>query len=90
MTFNTFQVLLKHFSVVNKDQLPVKGDPNYHPMKNIAPGVNVLRENSVALWKSGNTSCIDEGRVQSKSKMNPFKIRNPEKPIKMGWTIYIR
>ena len=32
--------------------------------------------------------CIDEGRVKSKSKRNPYKIRNPEKPIKMGWTIY--
>ena len=32
--------------------------------------------------------CINEGRVKSKSKRNPYKIRNPEKPIKMGWTIY--
>ena len=32
--------------------------------------------------------CISEGRVKSKSKRNPYKIRNPEKPIKMGWTIY--
>ena len=31
--------------------------------------------------------CIDEGRVTSKSKRNQFKIRNPDKPIRMGWTI---
>ena len=31
--------------------------------------------------------CIDEGRVTSKSKNNHFKIRNPDKPVRMGWTI---
>ena len=31
--------------------------------------------------------CIDEGRVTSKSKRNQFKIRKPDKPIRMGWTI---
>lgn len=34
-------------------------------------------------WKM----CIDEGRVRSKSNRNPYKIRNPDKPIRMGWTI---
>ena len=31
--------------------------------------------------------CIDEGRVASKSKRNQFKIRNPDKPIRIGWAI---
>ena len=31
--------------------------------------------------------CIDEGRIRSKSKRNKFKIRNPDKPIRMGWTV---
>ena len=88
MTYKTFQVMNKHFAVVNKDQLPLKGTPDYHPLQNISAGVQVLKENFAALWESGSMLCIDEGRVKSKSKRNPYKIRNPEKPIKMGWTIY--
>ena len=88
MTYKTFQVMNKHFAVVNKYQLPLKGTPDYHPLQNISAGVQVLKENFAALWESGSMLCIDEGRVKSKSKRNPYKIRNPEKPIKMGWTIY--
>ena len=25
--------------------------------------------------------------VRSKSKRNKFKIRNPDKPVRMGWTV---
>ena len=88
MTYKTFQVMNKHFAVANKDQLPLKGTPDYHPLQNISAGVQVLKENFAALWESGSMLCIDEGRVKSKSKRNPYKIRNPEKPIKMEWTIY--
>ena len=31
--------------------------------------------------------CTDEDHVTSKSKRNQFKIRNPDKPVRMGWTI---
>ena len=48
----------------------------------------MLKNNSIALWKSGSTLCIDEGRVRSKSNKNPFGTLNPEKPIKMGWTVF--
>ena len=82
MPFKTFQVMAKHFSVVKKDQLPSRQDPDYHPLRNISGGVDVLKNNSVALWKSGRTLCIDEGRVRSKSNRNPFRIFNPEKPLK--------
>ena len=88
MPFKIFQVITKHFSVVNHDNLPTKEQPNYHPLQNILAGVNVIKTNSAGLWKSGSNLCIDEGRVTSKSKRNAFKIRNPDKPIKMGWTIY--
>ena len=46
-----------------------------------------LREKSLSLWSIGSKLCIDEGRVRSKSKRNPYKIRNPDKPIRMDWTI---
>ena len=29
----------KHFAVVNKDQLLLKGTPDYHPLQNINAGV---------------------------------------------------
>ena len=38
------------------------------------------------MWQIGSKLCIDEGRVRSKSRRNPFKVRNPDKPIRMGWT----
>ena len=31
--------------------------------------------------------CVDEGRVRGKSRRNNYKVRNPDKPILMGWTI---
>ena len=79
--------MAKHFSMVKKDQLPSRQDPDYPPLQNISAGVDVLKTNSVALWKSGSTHCIDEGRVRSKGNRNLFRIFNPEKPIKMGWTV---
>ena len=88
MPFKTFQALTKHFCVVNQSQLPGKRDPNYHPLQNILSGVEVMKDNSLSMWKSGSQICIDEGRVRSKSKRNAFKTRNPDKPIRMGWTIY--
>ena len=84
MTYKTFQVMNKHFAVVNKDQLPLKGTPEYHLLQNISAGVQVLKENFAALWESGSMLCIDEGRVKSKSKRNPYKIRNPEKANQNG------
>ena len=32
-------------------------------------------------------TCIDEERVASKSKGNQFNIRNPDKHVRIGWTI---
>ena len=79
MTYKIFQVMNKHFAVVNKDQLPLKGTPDYHPLQNISAGAQVLKENF-----AGSMLCIDEGRVKSKSKRNPYKIRNPENQSKWG------
>ena len=31
--------------------------------------------------------CIDEGRMRGKSKRNPFKIINSDRPIRLGWKI---
>ena len=39
----------KHFAVVNKDQLPLKGTPDYHPLQNISAGIQVLKENFATL-----------------------------------------
>ena len=88
MPFKTFQAMAKHFCVVCQADLPAKGTAGYHPLQNILSGVELLRQKSIALWTSGSKLCIDEGRVCSKSKRNAYKIRNPDKPIKMGWTIY--
>eukprot|EP00795_Rhopilema_esculentum_P004046 gene4046-20219_t len=87
MPLDVFCLLLKHFRVVRKSGLPSKNSPNYHPLQNINDGVEYLRAKSLSLWKMGFKLCIDEGRVRSKSNRNPFKIRNPDKPIRMGWTI---
>ena len=73
MPFKTFQVMVKHFSVVKKDQLPSRQDPDYHPLQNISGGVDVLKNNSVALWKSGSTLCIDEGRCEARATGIPLE-----------------
>ena len=31
--------------------------------------------------------CLDEGRVASKSDQNVYETRNPDKSIRMGWTV---
>ena len=31
--------------------------------------------------------CLDEGRITNKSRRNIYKTRNPDKPIRMGWTV---
>lgn len=87
MPLEVFQLMLKHFRVVLPSSLPPKENASYHPLQNINNGVNYLREKAVSLWKTGKTLCIDEGRIVSKSRRNPYKIRNPDKPIRMGWTV---
>ena len=38
-------------------------------------------------WVPGKVLALDEDRVKSKSRRNAFKTRNPDKPIKEGWTV---
>ena len=87
MPLRVFNLVLKHFRVVKPLTLPPKDSPAYHPLQNINNGVEYLRQRSLNLWSMGWKICIDEGRVRSKSKRNPYKIRNTDKPIRMGWTV---
>ena len=87
MTFIKFKSLLKHFRVTDASNLPERSSPSYHPLQNIQEGVDMIKRKSQTLWSPGFKMCIDEGRIRSKSKRNKFKIRNPDKPIRMGWTV---
>ena len=79
--------MLKHFRVVKPPALPPKQSVDHHPLHNINNGVIYLRDRSLSIWQIGSKVCIDEGRVKSKSKSNLFKVRNPDKPIRVGWTV---
>ena len=79
--------MLKHFRVVKSSALPPKQSVDYHPLQNINNEVIYLRNRALSMWQIGSKLCIDEGRVRSKSRRNPFKVRNPDKPIRMGWTV---
>ena len=35
----------------------------------------------------GSIKALDEDRMQSKSRQNKCKIRNPYEPVRIGWTI---
>ena len=87
MSFKQCRLLKKHFRVTKLSELPDKSSLEYHPLQNILKGTEHLRQKSNALWTSGEKMCIDEGRVTSQRKRNQLKIRNPDKPVKMGWTI---
>ena len=71
MTLEAFKLMLKHFRVVLED------DNRYHSLQNINQGVECLRKKSLSHWKLGWKMCIDEGRVRSKSKRNPYKFETP-------------
>ena len=86
MSHDVFRLLLKHFRIVRGSVLPVRDSPAYHPLQNINSGVEYLRQKCLSKWSVGWKICIDDGRVVSKRKRNPYKIRNPDKPIRMGWT----
>ena len=79
--------MLKHFRVVKPSALPPKQSVDYHPRQNISNGVIYLRNRGLSMWQIGSKLCIDEGPVRSKSRCNPFKVRNPDKPIRMGRTV---
>eukprot|EP00794_Sanderia_malayensis_P004514 gene4514-biopygen3674 len=87
MSRDVFRLLLKHFRVIKSTVLPARAHPTYHPLQNINAGVEYLRQKSLSKWSVGWKLCVDEGRVVSKSKRNPYKIRNPDKPVRMGWTV---
>ena len=63
-------------STFDPEQLPDRQDADW--------GMEYLRNKTQQLWKLGSCIAIDEDRVCSKSRRNKFKIRNPDKPIRMG------
>ena len=87
MTYRQFKLMLKHFKVTKPSDMPAKYNENYHPLQNILSGVNFLKNKSISLWIPGRHMCLDEGRITSKSRRNIYKTRNPDKPIRMGWTV---
>ena len=87
MSLGPFRLMLKHFRVVKSSALPPKQSVDSHPLQNINNGVIYLRNRALSMWQIGSKLCIDEGLVRSKSRRNPFKVRNPDKPIRMDWTV---
>ena len=87
MKLDVFRLMLKHFRVVKPSELPARGSEIYHPLQNINAGAAYLRDKAKTFWSVGKKLCIDEGRIRSKSKRNPYKTRNPDKPVRMGWTV---
>ena len=90
MTRTRFLSIQKHFRVVNPNGLPDRDSPDYHPYQNINAGLQLLKNNSIALWNAGMFLCIDESRVVSKAWGDLFKTHNNDKPIRSGkdvWTI---
>ena len=86
MTLVEFQLLLKHFHLSKSSTLPGKDDFSFHPLQNINAGVDYLRKNPCLNGPLvGN--CVDEARVRSKCIRNPYRVRNPDKPIRVGWEI---
>ena len=79
--------MLKHFRVVKPSKLPARGSEIYHPLQNINAGAAYLRDKAKTFWSVGKKLCINEGRIRSKSKRNPYKTRNPDKPVRIGWTV---
>ena len=89
MSYNKYALVRKHFRVTDPGQLPDRQDADYHPLQNVKEGMGYLGNKTQQLWKLGSCIAIDEdrARVCSKSRRNKFKIRNPDKPIRMGWTV---
>ena len=78
----------RHFRITDIFDLPIdKNHPDWKPYQNIEAGIDMLRNKSIALWKLGNLSSYDEGRVVAKSKRVGTASRNPHKPITNGQDI---
>ena len=79
--------LKKHFRVSITDELPDRDSEDYHPLQNVLWALDFWREKAQENWILGKAFALDEDRVKSKSRRNAFKTRNPDKPIKEGWTV---
>eukprot|EP00794_Sanderia_malayensis_P005758 gene5758-biopygen4674 len=86
-TLDIFRLMLKDFPVVKPSSLSTRDSESFHPLQNINAGAAYLREKVNKFWSVGQKLCIDEGRIRSKSKRNPYKSRNPDKPVRMGWVV---
>ena len=73
MTYKTFQVTNKHFAVANKDQLPLKGTPHYHPLQNISAGVQVLKEILPLYGSLGACFASMREELKAKARGTPTK-----------------
>ena len=73
--------------VTNTDELSARNDPGCHPLQNDNWALAHLRTKAQSLRTPGEVLCIDEERVKYRSRENAFKTREPDKPIREGWTI---
>ena len=86
MTFKLYNRVRKHFRVTNTYELLARNDPGYHPLQNVNWALAYLRRKTIFV-DSGEVLCIDEDHVKNRSRKNAFKTREPEKPIREGWTV---
>ena len=87
MAFKLYNHVRKHFRVTNTDRLPTRNDSGYHLLQNVNWALAYLRAKTQSLWILGEVLCIVEDRVKSRSRKNAFKTREPDKPIREGWTV---
>ena len=87
MTFKLYNRVRKHFRVTNTDELSTRNDPGYHSLQNVNWALAYLCAKAQSLWTPGEVLCIDEDHVKSRSRKNAFKTREPDKPIREGWTV---
>ena len=77
----------KHFRVSYSRELPGKDEPGYHPVQSVNWALGYLRSKAQLLWNPGKILCLDEYRVKSRSRHTAYKTREPDKPIREGWTV---
>ena len=67
--------------------IPHMGDPGYDPYEFTKHTIESILPRIRQYWTLGGTVACDEGRVKSKSRFNPYKVRNPAKPLRYAWEL---
>ena len=89
MTLKSYEKINQYLHVSDRENEPIRGDPNYDKLFKIRPVIDVLSQQCLAVCKPYENQCIDEAMLGTKARCE-YQQFMKDKPIRRGVKLYLR